>query len=166
MLMIFFGIKWPNDTTTPKSYLIFAPSDSNDVQSRHSMLFSSAYCFTGLPFALNDVTTSTRLMFELTHFLEINQNSKSQSKSIRRHSASLISKLKLQLKPNYSYRELSNNFRLCNEKWSVPKNNTFNFNCCDKLVELKRIKRSWPSNVLNFLRYLNNNRQFCIANVL
>lgn len=66
---------------------------------------------------------------------------------------------------NDSHRELSNKMRLRNEKWSVPKNNTFNFNWFDKLVDLKWIKRSWPTNVFNFLLYLNNNRQFCIANV-
>lgn len=72
MLMMCAGMRWPNDTTTPKSYLILVlPSDINACQSQHSECrFCSVYFFTGFPLALNDVTTSNRWIFELLHFLK------------------------------------------------------------------------------------------------
>lgn len=63
------------------------------------------------------------------------------------------------MKFNVFYRKLSNKLRLFNEKWSVPKNSTFNF----ELVELKRIQRLWwPNSDFNFLLYLNTDLQHCI----
>lgn len=65
------GIRCPNDTTTPKSYLtLVLLSVKNECQSQHSKCrFCSVYFLIGFPLALNDVTTSNRWIFELLHFL-------------------------------------------------------------------------------------------------
>lgn len=69
MLIIDSGIKCPKDTTIPKSYLILALFGLSLTQSQQSMPFFSAYCLTGFPFPLYDVTTSMRLILEFLHFL-------------------------------------------------------------------------------------------------
>lgn len=159
--MICSGIRWPNDTTIPKSYLILIPlSDRNVSQSRHSnSWFCSAYIRTGFPLALNDVTTSNRRILEFWHLLW--NKTHTHIEFIGSIIETKASKFDNFITSNY--RRWSNILRLFNENWSVPKNSTFNFSGVSELFELKRIQMRWPSTVFNFRLYLNNDLQHCIA---
>lgn len=74
------GIKWPNDTTTPRSYILQTSLEIG--QSKQSRFSELAYFFTGLDELLNDVTTARFLTVRLS-FLLINRDGLLKSEPIK-----------------------------------------------------------------------------------